>query len=294
MYAICGATGNIGRAIAEKLLAMGEDVRAIGRSAERMRSLEELGAEVFVADLKDTAALTHAFTDAEAVYAMIPPNLTAPNIRAYQNEIGQSIATAIKKSGVRYVVNLSSIGAHLKDGVGVVSGLHDQEQRLNGLIGVNVYHLRPGFFMENHLWQVETVKQYGMMATAQNLDLRVPHIATSDIADYAVERLTKLDFQGKFVRELLGPADLSANEIAAAIGRAIGKDDLKYKQVSYDDARNQFLKVGVSPSVADGFIELYQAFNNGTARHTEPRSPENSAPTTIYAFSETFARLYKR
>jgi uncharacterized protein YbjT (DUF2867 family) len=239
MYTICGATGNIGGAIAEKLLKKGHEVRVIGRSEERLKPFAAKGAEIAAVDLRDTNGLARAFSGAKAVYAMIPPNTTPTDFRAYQNEIGKSIADAVRKAGVKYVVNLSSVGAHMSDGVGVVNGLYDQEQRLNELDGVNVLHLRPTFFMENHLWQIEPLKKHGIMATPQNPDVPVPQIATSDIADYAVKRLADLDFDGKVVRELLGPADISMNDAAASFGRAIGKEDLKYTRISYQLRRCQ-------------------------------------------------------
>jgi len=293
MYAICGATGNIGRAIAEKLLAQGKEVRVIGRSAEKLQSLADKGAQPVVADLLDTDAIADAFADVEAVYAMIPPNMTATDYRGYQNEVGKSLADAIKKAGVKYVVNLSSIGANNPDGMGVVNGLYDQEQRLNRLTDTNVIHLRPTFFMENHLWQVETIKQHGMMATPQNPDEPLAQIATSDIADYAVARMTGLDFEGKTSRDLLGPADMSMNNVAAAIGQAIGKKDLKYTRVSFDDSRNHMIGMGISENVADGLVDLDRAISDGSLRPTETRTPENSTPTTIGDFSRIFAQFYK-
>ena len=292
MYTVCGATGNIGRAIAEKLLAQGKKVRAIGRSAEKLQALADKGAEPVVADLLDTDTIADAFAGVKAVYAMIPPNMTVTDFRGYQNEVGESLAHAIKKAGVKYVVNLSSVGANNPDGMGVVNGLYDQEQRLNRLENTNVIHLRPTFFMENHLWQIESIKQRGMMATPQDPDIPIAQIATSDIADYAVARMTKLDFDGKVTRDLLGPADVSLNDVATAIGQAIGKEDLKYTLISFDDTRDHMIGMGISESVADGMIELYRAASDGTLRPTETRSPENSTPTTINDFSRTFAQFY--
>lgn len=293
MYAICGASGNIGRMVAEQLLRKGEEVRVIGRSEERLKPLVNMGAEARVADLADTSALTRAFEGAEAVYTLIPPNMNAPDVRKYQTEIGESIAKAIQDSGVKNVVNLSSMGAHLPSGTGVVTGLHDQEERLNQLEGVNVMHLRPTFFMENHLWQIDSIKQNGMMATPQDPNKPVPQIATSDIADQVVRHLTNRDFKGHTTRELLGPGEVTLNDVATAIGQAIGKDDLKCVQVSYDDTREHLLKMGVSESVADNMLELYRAFDEGKMKPTEPRSAQNTTPTTINNFSEIFAKMYK-
>jgi uncharacterized protein YbjT (DUF2867 family) len=292
MFVVCGATGKIGKIITEKLLGQGYLVRAIGRSKERLKPLVKMGAEAFVADLSDTKQMTKAFTGAEVVFAMIPPNLKTTDLRKFQNDIGNSIATAIRKSGVKNVVNLSSIGANLSTGVGVINGLHDQEVRLNQLANVNIFHIRPTFFMENHLLQIDSIKKNDMMFTPQNLNMPSAQIAIKDIADYAIERITKLDFEGHVTRELLGPADLSMNQIATAIGHAIGNDHLQYQKSTYADSRKHMLKLGISENVADNMIELYHAFNNGICHATEKRTAENTTATTIDSFSKTFAQIY--
>ena len=154
MYAITGATGNIGSKVAEILLARGEKVRVIGRDAARLRTPVSKGAEAAVGDMKDAAFLTKTFSGVDAVFTMIPPDYTAADFRVYQNRIGANISDAITKAGVKYVVNLSSQGAELPAGTGPVLGLHDQEERLNKLAGVNVLHLRPTYFMENLLMNI--------------------------------------------------------------------------------------------------------------------------------------------
>ncbi|MCP4685862.1 MAG: NAD(P)H-binding protein [bacterium] len=292
MYVICGASGNIGRMVSEQLLRQGKKVRVIGRSAERLQPLVNMGAEAITADLMDTKTLTKAFTGATAVYTLIPPNMNATDFRRYQTDVGESLTRAIKDSGVKNVVNLSSVGAHLPSGTGVVGGLREQEDRLNGLTDVNVIHLRPTFFMENHLWQIDSIKNNGTMATTQNPDMPTAQIATSDVADHVVNHLTNLDFTGHTARELLGPADVTLNDVAAAIGQAIGKTDLKYVQVSYEDTRNHMINMGLSESVADNMVELYKAFNDGKMKPTETRTPENTTPTTINNFSDMFAKIY--
>src|SRR3989338_3021085 len=106
MYAITGATGNTGRRITEMLLSQGKKIRVIGRDAVRLKPLVDKGAEAFTGSLDDAAAMTRAFTGAKAVYAMIPPNPITKNLRAYQNQIGEALATAIAKARVPFVVNL--------------------------------------------------------------------------------------------------------------------------------------------------------------------------------------------
>ena len=90
MYVVTGATGNTGRVVANRLLDQGKKVRVIGRSAERLQSFVARGAEAFVADLNDQAALTKAFTGAEGVYAMIPPSATSQDYRGEQRRASRS------------------------------------------------------------------------------------------------------------------------------------------------------------------------------------------------------------
>ncbi|TAN42334.1 MAG: NAD-dependent epimerase/dehydratase family protein, partial [Nitrospirae bacterium] len=154
MIVITGATGNIGRKITTSLLSQGRKVRVVGRDAGRLAGFAAQGAETAVGDLRDVPFLTQAFSGATAAFALIPPNVSAADFRAYQNEVGAGIAVAIQNSGVAHIVNLSSQGAHLTEGTGPVKGLHDQEERLNRLPDVNILHVRPTYFMENLLMNI--------------------------------------------------------------------------------------------------------------------------------------------
>lgn len=128
MYVITGATGNIGKRIAENLLARGEEVNVVGRSAERLQPLVDKGATACVGSVEDTAFLTGAFSGCKAAFLMIPPDYQAEDFRGYQNRVGESIANALKDGGLEYVVNLSSLGAHLSERTGPILGLRDQER----------------------------------------------------------------------------------------------------------------------------------------------------------------------
>lgn len=291
MYAITGATGNTGKRIAEALLAKGERVRVIGRSAERLTVLAEHGAEPFVASPDDVGTMTRALRGARAAYLMIPPSYGEPDFRGYQNRVGQVLAEALSAAGISHVVNLSSVGAHLAKGVGPINGLHDQEQRLNNL-GVHVLHLRPASFMENVFFNINLIKQAGINGTPLRADLAIPMIATQDIAAVATRRLLALDFSGKTTQELLGLRDMSMAEATRILGQAIGKPDLPYVQFAYEEAANAMVRMGLSPDTARAFIEMYRAFNDGILRPTEPRSAANTTPTSFEEFAKTFAAVY--
>jgi uncharacterized protein YbjT (DUF2867 family) len=292
MYVVTGATGNTGKLIAQALLSNGKKVRIIGRDKGRLQSLVEKGAEVFIGSLGDAAAMTRAFSGAKAVYAMIPPNLSAQDNRAYQNTVGDALAKAITAARVAYVVNLSSVGGHLSEKSGPITGLHDQEERLNGLKGVHLLHLRPGYFMENFYWSIDLIKKMGINGGALRADLPIAMIATCDIAAVAAQRLVALDFSGTSVRELLGPRDLTMADATRVLGRAIDKPELKYLQFPYEDAEQAMLGMGISASVARGFVEMYRSFNEGVIRPTEKRSAANTTPTSIEEFARGFAQAY--
>lgn len=292
MYVITGATGNTGKRIAEALLAEGERVRVVGRSAERLKSLADLGAEPFVASFDDAAALTRAFAGARAVYLMIPTSYGEADVRAYQNRVGRILSDAVSVTRVSYVVHLSSVGAHLSEGVGPIKGLHDQEQRLNGLAGMHVLHLRPTFFMENFLFNVDLIKQAGINGMPLRADLVIPMIATPDIAAVVTRRLLALDFSGQTTQELLGPRDISMADATRILGQAIGKPELPYVQFLYADAEKAMVGMGLSLDMARSFNEMYRAFNEGIVRPTEARSAANTTPTSFEEFAKTFAAVY--
>jgi uncharacterized protein YbjT (DUF2867 family) len=293
VYAITGASGNVGKRVSEILLEEGKKVRVIGRNEARLRPLVEKGAEPWRGSVDDAEFLTKAFEGASAVFAMIPPNKKAENMRAQQGRVGEVIATAIAKAKVRHVVDLSSLGAELPEGTGPVLGLHDQEERLNGISGVNVLHLRPTFFMENLFSGIPMIRKMGVNGSGLEADLKIPVIATRDVAEAAAASLLRLDFPHGAVKELLGERDISMNEMTAIIGKAIGRENLLYVQVPYADLEEILAAMGLSRDVARSYVELSKAFNDGLiGSGVTPRTAENTTGTSFEEFSKRFAEAY--
>jgi len=286
MYVVTGATGNTGHIVAESLLDAGKEVRVIGRSADRLQSLVAKGAEPFLCDLTDRLALTKAFTGAEGVYAMIPPNPTSRDFPAFQDRITEAIAAAIEAAEVDYAVALSSFGADKKDKTGPVVGLHHLEQRLSQIGSLNVLFLRPGYFMENTLAQVGIIKAMGTTAGPLRGDLELPLIATQDVGEYAADALLNLEFTGQNTQELLGERDLSMVECASIIGRAINNPDLSYLQLPSAELRPAFLGMGMSENVADLILEMSGALNDGHMAALEERTDSNTTPTAYEMWVE--------
>jgi uncharacterized protein YbjT (DUF2867 family) len=294
MIAIVGASGNTGGVAAEILLEGGEKVRAIGRNASRLERLTIKGAEAFTAEVTDAAALTKAFEGASAVYAMLPPNISAPDFRAYQDEISDALTTAIAKAAVPKAVVLSSVGADKAEKTGPVTGLHHLEKKLGAIAGLDVVFLRAGYFMENLLPQAAVIQKLGMLAGPLRADLPLPFIATRDIGAAAAELLQKPDFTGKQPRELLGQRDVTYTEVASIIGKAIGKPELKYNKLPALMLRPALKQMGLSGSVANALLEMADALNSGYMVSLEPRSESNTTPTSIESFiSEEFVPRFQ-
>jgi uncharacterized protein YbjT (DUF2867 family) len=290
-YVILGASGNTGSIIATSLLLEGKKVRVVGRDAGRLQRFVDKGTEALTADWSDAAALTKAFSGAHAAYLMLPPAKS----REDQEQESTAIAQAVKESGLRYAVNLSSYGAQLPKGTGPVAGLHSLEQKLNAISGLNVLHLRAAYFMENNLKAIGMIQGMGLLGDALLPNLKLPMIATRDVGDYAAQRLLHLDFSGKQTRELLGERDLSMTEATAVIARGIGKPDLRYKQFPYDQVQQVLTQMGIPPKGAAMYIEMYMAINTGVLTPLEPRSPANTTPTSFENFvQDVFAAAYQQ
>ena len=294
MYVITGATGNTGGAVAERLLAAGEKVRVVGRDPKRLEKFTEKGAESFIADMTDGAALMNAFAGAKAVYAMIPPNIGAPDIRAYMERVSDALASAIAKDKIKYAVVLSSVGADKSHGTGPVTGLHNLEKKLEGIPGLNALFLRAGYFMENLLPQAGMIKSMGIMAGPVREDLPLPMIGTRDIGAYAAEALLKLDFVRKNTHELQGPRDVTYMETAKIVGAATGMEDLTYKLAPAAQLKPALMQMGMSSNMADLLLEMADALNSGHMKMLDPRSPGNTTPTTLETFvAEVFLPAYQ-
>jgi uncharacterized protein YbjT (DUF2867 family) len=287
---VMGATGNTGKKIARLLLGAGEKVRALGRSENKLAELENAGAEVLAGDTNDAAFLAKAFRGAHAVYTLLPTDQRAPDYRAAQDVQGEAIAEAIRRSGVRHIVALSSLGADLSEGTGVILGLHAQEERLRQIENTNVLLLRPASFFENFHAALGIIQHEGTHADSVAPDLAIPMIASRDIAHVAAEALCARGWQGVVVRELLGQRDLSYTEATRILGQRIGKPDLAYVRLSYAAEARALEQAGLSASFAGLYVEMTRAFNEGTI--PARRTAENTTPTPFEDFADDFAEAY--
>jgi uncharacterized protein YbjT (DUF2867 family) len=270
-------TGNIGKRALQQLLRAGADVSVIVRQPEKLSDSIRSRVKVHRGSLTDVDLVTRAFQGARAALWVTPADFTHPDVAAYHSELGAVAATAIGKSKIPHVVNVSSAGAHLEN-AGPISGLAAIERRLNEATA-NVVHLRPGFFMENFFQQIEPIKNDGAVYQPLPGDTPYPIIATQDIGDVAAKLLLETNWSGHQVRGLHGPADLTFAGATKILSDSIGKA-VKYVQITPDEAYQTFLGIGASAGFAKALVEMYQALSIPNAI-AESRTPETTTPTTL-------------
>ena len=280
--AIVTPTGNIGSKLAPRLLEAGAELILLCRDPKKVSALAARGARVEVGDLKDGDYVARAAQGADALFWLNPPDFSTPDVHALQASLGRNAAEAVRKNGIKRVVNLSSMGAQVQSGTGLIAGLHRVESVLNGS-GASVTHLRAAYFMENYLFSLDTIRTAGSVFLPVRGDTQIPMAATQDIAQVATECFLDTSWTGTRVRGVLGPKDLTFDEAAGVLSDALGRE-ARHVTVTPDQAREAFLGMGASPDMADKYVEMYQSFDNGTFKVAEPRNAETTTPTTLADF----------
>ena len=292
-YIITGGAGHVSKPLTEKLLNAGHDVTVISRNAEHLKPLTNLGAKAAIGSVDDVAFLKTTFAGADAVYTMVPPNYTANDMKASIAEVGKNYAAALKASKVKYVVNLSSVGAHLPDGVGPVSGLYRVEQSLNELKNINIKHLRPVYYYSNLLGNVDMVKNMNIIGgNFGGGDFKMLLADTNDVAEAAFEELSKLDFTGHSVR-YVSSDERSTEDIAKVLGKSINKPELPWITFTDEQAFGGMTQMGFPENAAKNFTEMGHAMHDGSmfADYWKHR-PAQLGKTKLEDFAKTFAAVY--
>jgi uncharacterized protein YbjT (DUF2867 family) len=258
---LTGSTGNITKPLAEILVAKGHEVKIISSNTDRTEEIKSLGAIPLIGSVSDTGFLKDAFTGADAIYTMVPPNFAAPKFRTYIKGIGENYAAAIKESGVKKVVNLSSVGADLPDGTGPIAGLHDVENIFAALNGVDVKHLRAGYFYINFLANIDMVKHANILGSNFGADSKLVLVHPRNIAAVAAEVLES-NFTGKTIQYVASDDVSTPADVAKVLGTAVGKPALPWIEFSDEDALNGMVGAGLPEEIAKNYVEMGDAIRS--------------------------------
>jgi uncharacterized protein YbjT (DUF2867 family) len=292
-YVITGSLGHISKPVVEKLVAAGHNVTVITSNNARVADIEALGAKAAVGKVDDVAFLTAAFAGADAVYLMIPPTFAAADWFTYLKQVADNYVAAVKANGIKNIVQLSSIGAHLRKGTGPVDGLGYLEEELTKLEGVNVKFMRPSFFYYNLFAQIGMIKNAGIMGgNGGGADDKIALVDPTDIADVVADALLKLDFTGVSIQYIA--SDIRTNkEVADVLSAAIGKPGTPWVLFTDEQSEQGMLQAGLPKTNVDGYVAMGRAQRDGSMQaHFLANLPATFGKVKLEDFAKNFAAAY--
>lgn len=292
-YVITGGAGHISAPLASTLLEAGHNVTVIGRNPENLKKLTDKGAKAAIGSIEDGAFLTQTFKGADAVYLMIPPNFSPEGgWREYQNKVSDLYVDAVKSAGIKHVVMLSSVGAHMGEGAGPVDGLADMEKKLSVLEEVNVRFLRPSYFMYNLFGMAPLIKNMNIAgANYGGTEEKMVLVHTTDIAKAAAEELLNLSFTGHSVRYIASD-ERSTGDIAKLLGEAAGKPGIPWVVFSDEQALEGMKGAGLPDTIANGYVALGKAIREGKVQEDYWKHRPTLGKTKLEDFAKEFAGAY--
>jgi uncharacterized protein YbjT (DUF2867 family) len=279
---IAAASGNIGRRTAEKIIQAGAETILLARHPEKLADLVTQGATVKPISSDDTQGLIEATQNADALFWLTPPKLDAPSLRDWCIQTAMAAAKAVRENGVKRVVNISGIGAGSASNLGTVSFGGNVESIFNQTTA-NVLHLRPGYFMENFLDQVEFIRRDDTVYFPYASDHDIPWISTDDIGDEAAKYLLNDGWAGHWTRNLMGSENLTLFETTAVLSQVLNRP-IKYVQVTIESIQQRLALTGATPDVQRELGNLYRALGNPDGVYATVRTPEAVTPTTFEQF----------
>lgn len=289
---ITGSLGHMSKPLTEILLQNGHDVTVISSSENRKKEIEVLGAKAAIGSLEDAVFVTEIFKGADAVYCMIPPNFTAANQVNYYKNIANNYNEAIRKNNVKRIVHLSSWGAHLSEGTGIILGSHNAEVILDSLEDTAVTNLRVGSLMYNMYTFTGMIKNAGMVAANYGGDDKIAWVHPNDIATVAAEELIKTGDTQKVI--YVASDEKTANESAKIIGEAIGKPGLQWNLITDEEEKQNLLKHGVPEPIANGVTDLYRSIHNGKLGEDYEKHKPELGKTKLKDFAKEFAIVFNQ
>ncbi|MGD0678753.1 MAG: NAD(P)H-binding protein [Polyangiaceae bacterium] len=276
-------TGNIGRVVVKRLLEAKHNVVVISRHPEKVAAATANGVTLVRGSIDEDAVVERALEGAGALFWLTPIAFEPVDYMAWAKDIAQRAASAARRCHVRRAVVVSSIGAQHNSGVGPI-GCNPFIERAFTTAVPNVTVLRPGSFMENLLQHVGTIAQAGTMYTRYPISMKIPWIATRDIAESAVRGLTDERSTGAQMLELQGPEDLDQLQVGSILSEGIGRP-VTAVEVTDEQAKHGMVGAGMPSAFADLLLEMYSALACGRMRRTQARSAVTSTPTTLLTFA---------
>lgn len=275
MFVISGVTGNTGSIVAQTLIDQGQPVRVIVRSEEKGDPWKAKGAEVAVAEIMNTNAMTQALQGASGAYFLLPPDLTNDDFLGDSLKRADAIVAAAKAARLPHAVILSSVGAQHSDRVGPISTIGHME-RLFVAANIPLTAVRPAYFLENIKDLMPVVLHDGVYPSMiQPLDFKIDMVATMDIGLTVADALINPPTIQHRVIELKGAEQYSAEDIASALSKSLGRHitPVPVPQEAWVDT---FKQSGLSQQSAETMAEMHENINNGRIEFLDPNARKAS------------------
>ena len=288
---LTGSLGNISQPLAVALVAQGQALTVISHSPERQPAIEALGATAAIGSVDDADFLAATFAGADAVYLMVPPGFTGPDSRAYHQQVGRSYAQSLERAGVRRAVQLSSWGAHLAAGTGGILGTHDVEEILAEVPGLALTHLRPTSFYSNMFGFAGMIKAAGIVGVNYPGSTRVAFVHQRDIAAAAAEELAAPAAPGRHVRYVASD-ERTADEVAQALGHAIGRPDLRWVALSDEQMHSSLTGHGLPAARAADIVAIYASIRSGQLSEDYAQHRPALGRVKLEEFAQEFAAAF--
>ena len=252
MNIITGGTGHVGSALAETLLKNGEKVTIVSRSSENAKDWIEKGAQIAVADIYDTAAIREIFKTGKSIFILNPPADPMTNMSVQERKTIASLLDALKYSGAEKVVVQSTLGAQPGENIGDLGVLYELEQGIASL-SYPYSIIRPAYYMSNWAMSLPTLEENGEIMSFYPADLKMPMVAPKDMGELAARLMTEKNTPK--LNSLQGPQLYSANDVAAAFSKTLGKN-IKVKVIPKDQWKIAFKSMGFSEESAESFANM--------------------------------------
>lgn len=261
---ITGSLGNVAKPLAEQLIKEGHDITIVSSNESKKQEIENLGAKAAIGSITDVNFLQETFSGSDAAFLMTPPNMGGVSIVENTVNAGKNYAEAIKQTGVKKIVMLSSIGAESPVENGPIKGLHFIEKFYNDLPETSVTFLRAGYFYLNFYNDIPLIKNAGIIGANFSAEAEVPLVHPNDIAKAAAEALVEV-YEGKKVQYIVSDVREAA-DFATVFGAAIGNENLPWVEFSDEDSLNGMLQAGLPQEMADLYTEMGRGIRTGVVQ----------------------------
>jgi uncharacterized protein YbjT (DUF2867 family) len=283
MIVITTPTGSIGQQVLANVLAADEPIRVIARDPSHLSAEVRERVEVVQGSHGDADVVDRAFAGADSVFWLVPPDPQATSVVAAYVDFSRPACAAFARHGVPRVVGVSALGRGVPGNAGYVSASLAMDD-LIAASGVSYRALTNPSFMDNLLRQVPAIRDQGMFFSPISADRKLPTVANRDIASAAARLLLDRSWSGVDSVPLLGPEELSNDDMAQIISGVLGKP-VRFQQVPGEAFKAQLTGFGMSEPMAQGMLDMMTAKDAGLD-NAEPRTPEASTPTSFRQWCE--------